>query len=233
MQSIRAICFDLDNTLWDVGPPLQRAERIVYEFVAERYPKIAASLTMEAMRAARERIPLDHPHMRHDYSFHRIQALRNHARECGYAESIAEEVFEVFIGERSRVELYDEVTPALASLRQSYRLFSASNGNADLKRIGLAHVFERSVCAREVGAAKPDAIVFRKVIESTDLQPGEVLFVGDDPEHDVEGARRAGMLPVWMNRTAAVWPDEYAPPQYTVRSLSELVTLLGASTFVP
>lgn len=233
MRSIRAICFDLDNTLWDVGPPLQRAERIVYEFVEERYPKIAASLTMEAMRAARERIPVDHPHMRHDYSFHRIQALRNHARECGYAESIAEEVFEVFIGERSRVELYEEVTPALELLRQSYRLFSASNGNADLKRIGLAHVFERSVCAREVGAAKPDAIVFRKVIESTDLQPGEVLFVGDDPEHDVEGSRRAGMLPVWMNRTAALWPDEYAPPPYTVRSLSELVTLLGTTTSLP
>jgi FMN phosphatase YigB (HAD superfamily) len=93
--------------------------------------------------------------MRYDFSFHRLQALRDHARTYGYPESLAEEVFEVFIGERSRVELYDEVLPALERLRRKYRLFSASNGNADLNRIGLAHMFERSVCAREVGAAKP------------------------------------------------------------------------------
>lgn len=227
MQSIRAICFDLDNTLWDVLPSLQRAERLVYEFVRERYPKIAANLTIEAMRAARERIRIDQPHMRHDFSFHRLQALRDHARTYGYPESLAEEAFEVFIAERSRVELYDEVLPALERLRQKYRLFSASNGNADLRRTGLAHIFERSVCAREVGAAKPDAIVFRKVIESTGLEPAEVLFVGDDPEHDVEGARRAGMQPVWINRTEAAWPAEYAPPPHSVRSLNDLLALVG------
>jgi putative hydrolase of the HAD superfamily len=227
MESIRAICFDLDNTLWDVLPPLRRAERIMYEFVKDRYPKIAANLTIEAMRAARERVPIDHPHMRHDFSFHRLQALRDHARTYGYPESLAEEVFEVFIGERSRVELYDEVLPALERLRRKYRLFSASNGNADLNRIGLAHMFERSVCAREVGAAKPDAIVFHKVIESTGLEPAEVLFVGDDPEHDVEGARRAGMQPVWINRTEAPWPAQYAPPPHSVRSLNGLLALVG------
>lgn len=227
MHFIRAICFDLDNTLWDVLPPLRRAEHAVYEFLKARYPKIPANLTLEAMRAARERVTTSHPHMRHDYSFMRKQALRDHAREYGYPESLAEEVFEIFLHARNQVELYEEVLPVLEVLRQNYRLFSASNGNADLNRIGLAPLFERSVAARDVGALKPHAAVFLKVIEATGLEPNEVLFVGDDPEHDVEGARRAGMHAVWINRAGAAWPARFDPPPYSVKSLHDLATLLG------
>jgi putative hydrolase of the HAD superfamily len=227
MHFIRAICFDLDNTLWDVLPPLRRAEREMYAFLAERYPRICANLSIEAMRTARERVLLDHPHMSHDFSFMRKQALRDHASAYGYPESLAEEAFEIFLQARSQIELYEEVLPALEALHGKYRLFSATNGNADLKRVGLAHLFERSVAAREVGALKPDAAVFLKVIESTGLAPGDVLFVGDDPEHDIEGARRAGMHAAWINRTGAEWPARWAPPPYSIRSLDELVALLG------
>jgi putative hydrolase of the HAD superfamily len=227
MHFIRAICFDLDNTLWDVWPVIRRAEQAMYDFLAQRYPKIVANLTIEAMRAARERVVLQHPHMSHDFSFLRKQALRDHANSHGYPESLAEEAFEIFLGARNQVELYAEVRPALEILRQRYRLFSASNGNADLQRIGLAHLFERSVAAREVGAMKPHAAVFLKVIESTGLAASQVLFVGDDPEHDVEGARRAGMHPVWINRSGAAWPAEFEPPPHSVTTLDELVALLG------
>lgn len=227
MHFIRAICFDLDNTLWDVMPALRRAEHAVYEFLQARYPRIPANLTMEAMRAARERVTMSHPHMSYDFSFMRKQALRDHAGEYGYPESLAEEAFEIFMHARNRIDLYEEVLPVLEVLRQKYRLFSASNGNADLKRIGLAHLFERSVAARDVGVLKPHAAVFLKVLEATGLEPNEVLFVGDDPEHDVEGARRAGMHAVWVNRAAAAWPSHFDPPPYSVKSLHDLAELLG------
>ena len=227
MHFIRAVCFDLDNTLWDVLPPLLRAEHAVYEFLKARYPRIPANLTIDAMRAARERMMMSHPHMRHDFSFMRKQALRDHAGEYGYPESLAEEAFQIFLHARNQIELYDEVLPVLEALRQKYRLFSASNGNADLQRIGLAHLFERSVAARDVGALKPDAAVFLNVIEATDLEPNEVLFVGDDPEHDVEGARRAGMHAVWVNRAGAAWPSHFDPPPYSVKTLHDVAALLG------
>ena len=60
-------------------------------------------------------------------------------------------------------------------------------------RIGLAHYFERSLNARQVGALKPDPLLFHKVIEGTDLKPQQVVYVGDDPALDVVGARAAGM----------------------------------------
>lgn len=37
---IRAVCFDLDNTLWDVWPVIRRAEQAMYDLLALRYPQI-------------------------------------------------------------------------------------------------------------------------------------------------------------------------------------------------
>jgi FMN hydrolase / 5-amino-6-(5-phospho-D-ribitylamino)uracil phosphatase len=225
---VRAICFDLDNTLWDVWPVIRRAEEAMYQFLAQRYPRVVAAMTLEMMRAAREQTAAAHPQMRHDFTFLRKQTLREHAREFGYAEAMVEEAFDAFIAARNEVELYEDVVPALEQLRSRYRLFTASNGNADLGRIGLAHYFERTIAARHVGALKPDPAIFHKVIEGTDLQPRDVVYVGDDPQLDVEGARRAGMHAIWIDRQGAEWPVELQPASHCVKSLAELARLLSS-----
>lgn len=225
-MKVRAICFDLDNTLWDVWPVIVRAEQKMYDFLAQRYPRVVASMTLEMMRSAREQTAAAHPQMRHDFTFLRKQTLRDHAREFGYAEAMVEEAFDAFIQARNEVDLYADVLPALEQLRGRYRLFTASNGNADLAKIGLAHFFERTVAARHVGVLKPDPAIFHKVIEGTDLQAPDVVYVGDDPQLDVEGARGAGMQAIWIDRQGVQWPAEIAPPAHTISSLAELVRLL-------
>ncbi|MDY0064974.1 MAG: HAD family hydrolase [Steroidobacteraceae bacterium] len=226
MAPVRAICFDLDNTLWDVWPVIQRAEQAMYDYLAERCPRIVAVHTVETMREARQRTATLYPQMKHDFTFLRLQALRDHARDFGYAQTLANEAFDVFMRARNEVELYEDATAALEELKSRYRLFTASNGNADLTKIGIAHFFERSVAARQVGALKPDPVIFHKAIESTGLAADEVIYVGDDPHLDVEGARAAGMRAVWVNRTQAEWPQEIEPAWRTVRNLAELAPLL-------
>lgn len=226
MRDVQAIIFDLDNTLWDVGPVILRAEHAMLACLAERYPRILELHTAESMRDVRARMALEHPAMRHDFTWLRKQALRAHAREAGYPESLAEEVFEVFYRARNQVALYDDVLPALAGLRQRFRLFAISNGNADLGVIGLGGYFEGALAAREAGMLKPDPRIFRLLLERARLEPQQVVHVGDDPEADVEGARRAGVAPVWLNRTGDSWPRATEPP-LAVRSLTDIEPLLS------
>jgi 2-haloalkanoic acid dehalogenase type II len=222
MSSIRAILFDLDDTLWDCGSAILRAEQAMQQFLREHYPRVTELHTVESMRALRAQIALEHPAMRHDFTWLRLEALRRHAREAGYAESMAQAAFDVFFRARNEVVLYRDVRPALDRLARRYRLFAITNGNASLRAIGLDHYFEASLSAREAGTLKPDPRIFDMLLQRARLSPAEAVHVGDDPEADVEGARGAGVLPIWLNRAGVRWERESPQPHVTIRSLDEL-----------
>jgi putative hydrolase of the HAD superfamily len=227
MRGVQAIIFDLDDTLWEVGPVIVRAEHAMLAFLAERYPRVLERHTLDSMRDVRARMALEHPAMRHDFTWLRLESLRHHARDAGYPESMAQEAFEVFYRTRNEVTLYDDVLPALEQLSVRFRLFAISNGNADLATIGLARFFEHALAAREAGVLKPDPRIFELLLQRAGLGTGQVVHVGDDALADVEGARRAGVTPVWLNRRGRDWPAAASPPPLTVRTLAELVRLFG------
>jgi putative hydrolase of the HAD superfamily len=227
MRDLQAVIFDLDDTLWEVGPVIVRAEHAMRDYLAERYPRVLELHTLESMRDVRARMARKHPAMRHDFTWLRLESLRHHAREAGYPESMAEDVFTVFYRARNQVTLFDDVLPALERLRGRFRLLALSNGNADLAAIGLAGFFEHAVAARDAGVLKPDPRIFALLLERAGVTAEAALHVGDDAVADVEGARRAGITPVWVNRSGAVWPSVASPAPLTVRSLAELAALLG------
>lgn len=226
MRHLAAICLDLDDTLWPVGPALERAERATYDWLAERCPRVTEAHDPDSMRALRGRVVAAHPDRRHDLSFLRRQVLLQLVTEGGYEPQCAEDAFAVFYRARNEVEVFADVRPALERLQARYRLLALSNGNADLAVIGLARYFEFSLAASEAGAAKPDPRIFAALLARAGLAPGQVAYVGDDPLVDVEGARRAGLAAVWMDRCSRPWPTDLAPPVHRVRDLGELARLM-------
>jgi putative hydrolase of the HAD superfamily len=224
---IRAVAFDLDNTLWDVDPVIARAEARWLQWLQENCPRIPERLSMDELRASRMALAAREPHNAHDFTYLRIASLAEHARESGYDETIAEQAFEIFIAERNQLDLFADVRPGLRRLGTRYALASLSNGNADLGRIGVADLFSVSLNARGIGAAKPDPRCFARLAADLQLEPHEVIYVGDDPLLDVEAGRGARMLTAWMNRTGQVWPAAVRPADYNVADCLELATQLG------
>jgi 2-haloalkanoic acid dehalogenase type II len=226
LRAVRAICFDLDNTLWEVGPVLARAERILADWLERRYPRIPARFPLGEFLAMRARLAVDEPHRAHDFTYLRREVLARAAESCGYERDISVEAFDVWHAARNDCTPYTDVIPALARLAPRYRLATLSNGNADLARIGLAHHFEVSLAAGALGCAKPDARAYERLAAALTLQPAEILFVGDEPHADVAGPRAVGMQTVWVDRGIGEWPATLAPADARIESLEELVTLL-------
>ncbi len=228
LTDVRAVAFDLDNTLWDVEPVLARAEARLLEWLQQHCPRIPQQVSQADMRAAREQLAREEPHHAHDVSYLRLTALERHARECGYHDDLAARAFEVFLEARCEVEILADVRPALARLRRRFTLASLSNGNADLGRIGLDGAFSVSLNARQIGAGKPDRRCFERLASELALAPHAILYVGDDPWLDVQAARAAGCRSAWMNRWGTAWPEELAPAELSVSDCGELATRLGA-----
>ena len=224
---MRAIAFDLDNTLWDIEPVLARAEARLGAWLQQHCPRIARNVSAADMRRAREQLARTEPHNAHDISYLRVAALAAHARAHGYDERIAEQAFAVFLRARNEVELFPEVADALARLQRRYLLASLSNGNADLGRIGLKHLFTVSLNARQIGAAKPQRRCFERLAQELALRGREIAYVGDDPLLDVTAAREAGLVTVWMNRRTLDWPAHLPRADLVVADCAQLASALG------
>ncbi len=96
--------------------------------------------------------------------------------------------------------------------------------------IGALGLDRRAQCiliSEIVGCRKPDAAIFIAAASRLDLQPEEVLFVGDNPEADIGGAHRAGMRTAWLQR-GQTWPAALSDRcvDFTISSLSEVIDIV-------
>jgi len=109
-------------------------------------------------------------------------------------------------------ELYPEVLEVLEQLRLRYHLSVVSNFDGRLRMIleqlGISKYFSEVIISSEVGADKPDPLIYRRAIELSGASPNEVLHVGDDPIRDWEGAAAAGLSVFKLDRS-----------RYTLRDL--------------
>jgi putative hydrolase of the HAD superfamily len=226
LERIRAITLDLDDTLWPIWPTIDRAEKVLHEWLVINAPRTAALFASPAaLREIRMHVEQQRPDLKHDLSALRLESIRQALGRAGDDPALAVPAFELFFAERQKVTLFPDALPALEFLASRYPLVSVTNGNSDLARIGLAPLFVGSVAALAFGVAKPDPRIFHAAAEVAGVQPHEVLHVGDDVLLDVLAARNAGMQAAWVNRVQALWPHPEAP-DLEFASLSELCDVL-------
>ncbi len=206
LAGVRAISFDLDDTLWACRPVIERAERIFHDWLQDAYPALAARWPPAALLEDRKRFMAAHPELHHDLTALR-KAWLAHLRP-GDGDFV-ETGFRVYWTARNEVRLFDGVEDTLRALRGRYVLGAMTNGNADVHTIGIGHLFDFTVTAAEVGAAKPAPDMFRAAARRAGVDLPALLHVGDDLTRDVLGALQAGARAVWVSAAAA--PD--APPQ--------------------
>jgi HAD superfamily hydrolase (TIGR01509 family) len=138
----------------------------------------------------------------------------------------------------SEGRLYPETMPVLEALRSAgYRMGLVSNtpwGTPDylwekqVERFGLTEFFEVRLFSSGIGFRKPDPRIFRTALRVLGVRPEGALFVGDEPQADIEGARRAGLATVWLVRGRPPPKVHGAPADLWATSLTDLLERLPA-----
>lgn len=224
-HSIRALFFDLDDTLWPITPVIVQAEQVLFAWLAAHAPRVAASYSIDMMRQQRIQLMQARPELAIDLQALRYQALLDTFLRCDEDSALVTAAMQVFNQARNQVQLFDDVAHCLPHLAKLVKLGSLTNGAADLEAIGLAHHFEVSLSAHKIGKAKPDPHVFLLACEALKLQPEQVAYIGDDLRLDVEGAQKAGLTGIWLNRQNQQAPSElgHIQPDATFTNLHDLV----------
>lgn len=229
---VRLICFDLDDTLWPCAPVIRAAEQHSYAWLERQAPRLTARYSPQQLREHRMQLARSQPEIAHDMTELRLRSLVMLLEDEGYPRRVAQEANDMFRVARNQVTPYDEVPRELARLRRRYALVSVTNGNSQIEHTPLHASFDLSLTAAEVGAAKPDPAIFHAASERSGIPLQAFLHVGDDPQRDVDAARRLGMSTVWINRAGRVWPDSLPPADLEVGDLGALVAKLDESLSV-
>lgn len=231
---IKAVFFDLYNTLVDYDPPREELQaatlrqmgmeaepealRRAIQLADQFYYEESARLPVQK-RSAAEKTDL--------YAEYQSKVL------AGVGIKVTKEValqvlarFGAMLRQSgAKLVLFPDVVPALAQLKsRGLTLGLITNVDRDMSptfdELGLSSYLDFMVISFELGVAKPDPAIFRAALERAAAKPAEAIHVGDQYHADVLGARSAGIKPLLLDR------DNFNP-QFTdcirISSLEEVV----------
>ena len=137
---------------------------------------------------------------------------------------------------RPEITLAPEVDAVLRRLRRRYKLGCVTDGWPDVQRrkvrtLGLESAVDTVVYSGDYRREdwKPSAFPFAVCCARLGVWPAEAVSVGDNPERDVRGARRAGITSVRIRREDGYFreaPSDVDRADFEIHSLDQLEPLL-------
>jgi len=155
-------------------------------------------------------------------------------------DTIMNEVTEIkdIFGVTHDARLIDGIEEVIRSLKESnYKLGLVADTRIGtyknvLSKYKLMDSFDCFAISEELGYEKPDPRIFLYALNSLGIEEaeyGNVLMVGNNLKRDIVGANRLGLISVWFH-----WNDRYPStpkskeetPQYEIKEIKELLTLI-------
>jgi putative hydrolase of the HAD superfamily len=162
--------------------------------------------------------------------------LHNLANDAGVDDvHVADVIEDLRATDQARMVAYPEAAATLAYLRaEGLAVGVCSNWgwelDAYLAQVGLLHLVDAAVTSARAGARKPHPGIYAHSARSLEVDPREVVFVGDSWEPDVRGPRRAGMAAVHIWREderPGQSPPPLEPGDHRVEELTGVLAILG------
>lgn len=214
LKPFKAISFDLDDTLYNNRPIIERMEKGLFDYLEEKVPK-AKGLGRSYWLKHRRICLNEKPELKHDVTQLRRDCIASGIHSLGYelplARALADDALAYMLMLRNDFSLDDEVVKLLKKLSQRWPLVAITNGNADVHRLGLSEYFRFVFSAGNGRKQKPDPELYLMACRALNLAPESVLHIGDCGHADIYGAISAGCQAVWVNNSGYGSPLKQLP----------------------
>lgn len=238
-MSIKGILFDVNGTLIDVHTNEWHDE--VYRVVGNLLSYQGVALSPVAIKDQffriidEQRIASDERQPEFDAVGVFREILTQHATEFTRAmplekrEQLPRLLAEVHrAASRFRLQLYPGVEETIRQLHALYHLAIVSDAQTayavpELNAVGLAGYFDPIIVSGNFGYRKPDRRLFEAALSAMELDPAEVLFVGNDLYCDVHGPQQLGIRTVFFQSGGTTEGKEQATPDYIIYNFPELL----------
>jgi len=222
---IRAIVFDLDNTLVD----FMKIKSDAVEAAIDGMIDAGLALPREAVRSRIDAIYHEHG-LEYQLVFDALLES-----ELGRIDPkiLASGIVAYRRARGSALVLYPHVQMTLLELaKRSIKLGVVSDAPESqvwlrLCSLSLQHVFDAVVTINDTGELKPSPAPFREVLRRLDTRPEEALMVGDWAERDVVGGKSLGMKTVFA-RYGDTFDTKVSGADYDIDDVFELVAIVDA-----
>ncbi len=208
LAKIKAIGFDLFNTLIVARPNtlVEALERLMdslmgkgIHFKREDFKKLYTQAVISFIQEARKTGKETHNRFWIAKALYELgYPLSPHGPEVA---SAIEAYFSAFF---EYCRLIPGTQEALGILAGNYPLGLLTNftdaevGKRLVKHFDLEGFFSAVVISGEIGYRKPHPRTFQVLMAEMGFEASDLVYVGDDPAPDIEGARKAGIRPVWF-----------------------------------
>jgi putative hydrolase of the HAD superfamily len=232
MGRLRAVLFDIDDTLFSTTHFARVARRNAIRAMVRAGLDVPED---EALRELEEVIS----EFSSNYEHHFDQLLRRlrppSLEERNPALIVAAGVAAYHDTKFRQLEPFPDVYPLFEALRAAgIRVGIITHGwttkqSEKIVRLGLLeHVDPKAVfISEQIGISKPNPKLYAQALSDLGLSPGEVMYVGDSPTHDIKPPQALGMVAVWAKRAAKHDLEGTGiEPDHVIENFDELRTIL-------
>jgi FMN hydrolase / 5-amino-6-(5-phospho-D-ribitylamino)uracil phosphatase len=139
---------------------------------------------------------------------------------------------DVYVADRFRgLKLFPEAVPVLERVREQTGVGMITNGPSEIQRnkiklLGIGSLFPFILVSEEIDIWKPDPRIFQRAMQLGDATQDETVYIGDNPFHDVAGAKAAGITSIWVNRACQSFPGS-EEPDFQIDNLWQIFEILS------
>ena len=232
MQDLDALLFDIDDTLFSTSEFAEKARRNAIQGMILHGLRIHPE---EALRELREVISeFSSNHSSHfDKLLLRVPPSLYHG--VNPAILVAAGVIAYHETKSDELDTFPDVPDVLRQLSRTHLILGVVSQGLKIKqaekllRLGVYPFFhpEAIFISDQIGIGKPNPKIYQHACNSLGLDPTRVMYVGDNPSHDIDPCNSLGMITVRNRRgTRYSTVEGQTPADYEIQSFHELAQLL-------